>query len=443
MTKRFTVIGGGIAGIFAASYLDAQGYKVTLVERAPELGGLLRSQQLFHDDMFFDLGTHFLQETGNAEIDNILFSEFDAQAFKVSKVGSYNKSLFEGNGFISDQDLSEKKRQLALQTLKEARSEPGDRATTLKEQLIQNFGLPYYQFLFEDSVKKILHCHPEELVPNAHLLFGLSRLVAGTAEETRELKASARLDQALAFHSFNEGVSDRKTLYPRLGGAGAWISFLEEKMIKSGVIIKKDCSILSLETQRGKVVNISTDKGNIETDDLIWTTPVFPLLNLLGVNLANNERPQLLTTLIFHFVIDCRYLTDVFYLQCYNKDMLTFRVTLYNNFSPRADGRFMITVEVLLAKPFATPEELEEKIFKELKDMGVIYQHSVMLNSSCLQLKDSFPVPNPIFIQSTNKQLNLVKSSCSNVKIFGRSGGKKWFMNEVIMDIYQQLGSTG
>lgn len=439
MTKKITVIGGGIAGIFAASYLNTKGYKVTLVEKAPSLGGLLRSQQLFHDDMFFDFGTHFPQETGNTEIDNILFSGFDARSFQISKVGSYKQSLFESNGFISDQDLSEEQRQLALQALKKTRPELGESASTLKEQLIKKFGLPYYQLLLKDSVEKFLHCHPEELVPNAHLLFGLSRLVAGTAEETRELKASARLDQVLAFHSFNEGTSNRKTFYPRLGGAGAWISLLEEKMIKSGVTIKRNCSILSLGTLRGKIVNISTDKGDIETDELIWTAPTFPLLHLLGINVENNQPPHSLTTLIFHFVIDCEYLTDIFYLQCYNKDMLTFRVTLYNNFAPRADGLFMITAEALLAKPVDRPEELETKIFEEIKVMGIISQHSVMLNSACLQLSNSFPVPTPKFIESTNEQLELVQSFCSNAKVFGRGGGKKWFMNEIIMDIYQQL----
>lgn len=443
MTKRYTVIGGGIAGIFAASYLDAQGYKVTLIEKAPELGGLLRSQQLFHDDMFFDFGTHFPQETGSTEVDKILFSGFEAQAFQVSKVGSYKNSLFESNGFISDRDLSEEQRQLALQALMEARAESGDLASTLQEQLIQNFGQPYYKFLFEDSVEKFLHCHPEELVPNTHLLFGLSRLVAGTAEETRELKASARLDQVLAFHSFNEGVSSRKTFYPCLGGAGAWIAFLEDKMMKSGVSIKKECTILSLKTQQGKVVSISTDKGDIETDELIWTVPIFPLLHLLGINVDKSEPPQLLTTLIFHFVIDSEYLTDIFYLQCYNKDMLTFRVTLYNNFALRADGRFMLTVEVLLAEPVDSPEKLEEKIFEELKTMGIISQHSVMLNSACLQLRNTFPVLTPKLVKSNNEQFELVQSSCSNAKVFGKGGGKKWFMNEIIMDVYQQLRGVG
>lgn len=443
MTKKYTIIGGGIAGIFAASYLSAKGCKVTMVERAPELGGLLRSQQLFHNDMFFDFGTHFPQETGNIEIDKILFSGFNARAFQASKVGSYKNSLFEDNGFISDRDLSEEQRQLALQDLIEERSKPGSHVGTLQNQLIQNFGQSYYHILFKDSVEKLLHCHPKELVPNTHLLFGLSRLVVGTAEETRRLKASEKLDQVLAFHSFNEGFSDRKFFYPYSGGAGSWISFLEDKLIKSSVSIIKKCSILSLETQQGKVVNVATNQGDIETDELIWTAPVSPLLSLLNINIDKNEPVQLLTTLIFHFVIDCEYLTDIFYFQCYNKNMLTFRVTLYNNFSPRADSRFMLTAEVLLAEPVNNPEEFKIKIFEELKAMNIIAQHSVMLNSAYLQLKNTFPVHTPTFVESTNKQIELVKSSCCNVKIFGRGSGQKWFMHEIIMDVYQQLKENG
>ena len=43
MSKKYVIVGGGIAGLFSALLLSKQGHKVTVVEKAGEVGGLLRS----------------------------------------------------------------------------------------------------------------------------------------------------------------------------------------------------------------------------------------------------------------------------------------------------------------------------------------------------------------------------------------------------------------
>ncbi|HEX8070457.1 MAG TPA: FAD/NAD(P)-binding protein [Pyrinomonadaceae bacterium] len=43
--REVTVVGAGIAGLLAAYALDRQGYEVTLLERAPRAGGLIRTRR--------------------------------------------------------------------------------------------------------------------------------------------------------------------------------------------------------------------------------------------------------------------------------------------------------------------------------------------------------------------------------------------------------------
>jgi len=43
MMTRVLIVGGGISGLSAAHYLNKAGVRSTLVERAPQLGGVIRT----------------------------------------------------------------------------------------------------------------------------------------------------------------------------------------------------------------------------------------------------------------------------------------------------------------------------------------------------------------------------------------------------------------
>ncbi|MEP7145485.1 MAG: FAD-dependent oxidoreductase, partial [bacterium] len=60
LQRSVTVIGGGIAGLSASVFLTEKGFKVTLLEASPKLGG--RAYSFFDrtKNMFFDNGQHIL-----------------------------------------------------------------------------------------------------------------------------------------------------------------------------------------------------------------------------------------------------------------------------------------------------------------------------------------------------------------------------------------------
>jgi len=80
---RQIVVGGGIAGLLCALLLsERKGLDVTLVERAPSVGGLLG--RLDYDGAgTFDLGMHNMYETGIAGLDGLLHGLLPADDWQI------------------------------------------------------------------------------------------------------------------------------------------------------------------------------------------------------------------------------------------------------------------------------------------------------------------------------------------------------------------------
>ena len=75
MSQTELIVGGGIAGLYAAHRLKRKHPEraVVIVEHAPEVGGLLQSFD-YGEHGRFDLGAHTFYETGNTEIDDFFLS---------------------------------------------------------------------------------------------------------------------------------------------------------------------------------------------------------------------------------------------------------------------------------------------------------------------------------------------------------------------------------
>lgn len=62
MKQNVVIVGGGLAGLAAATYLARAGYDVSLFEQSSEYGGLARTQN--HEGFYFNQGPHALYLTG-------------------------------------------------------------------------------------------------------------------------------------------------------------------------------------------------------------------------------------------------------------------------------------------------------------------------------------------------------------------------------------------
>jgi protoporphyrinogen oxidase len=416
--ENIIIIGGGLAGIFSALMYARKKANVVLVEKDENLGGLLRSQNLF-ESMHFDFGTHFLTQTGIQELDDMLFDKFDLSIFEFLKVGSYYNGLNCNNGFLSDTFIDNRQEYYNDLIATERKN---TNFQNLTEQLKYNFGTQYTEKIIVPIIEKFYSTHPNNLVVDSHKLFGLNRLAIGEPDEISILKKDSFYDQILGYHSYTEGLSEMKSMYPKKNGIGSWIEFLENKLVESGVkIIKKDF-VVGINSKNEIIESVDLNSSRIKCDKLVWTIPLFPMMKILGIE-SDNVLPKRMNSYIFHYVITGSYLTDLYYFQCFDPRYRSFRITLYDNFSSSGSSNSRISVEVMLREKLISSDLfcLKDEIFDELKQMGVI---SITTND---------------FIESSKVQLNKCLNSYKNLSIYGKGSGNTWFMNDVLIQIYNDF----
>ena len=435
MIKKFhVVVGGGIAGICTALFLANRNESVILVEKGNSLGGLMRSTSPFENEFHFDYGTHFIGQTGKEKLDNLLFKNITLSKYNYLKVGSFYENLFEGNGFVTDFHLSNRHVFFNQINIKDE----NQKANNLKDQLVNSFGEGYTHELFDPILKKFFGYTSKKLKIDAHLLFGLQRIITSNKENVNKLKRTNKAyDNVLAYHSYKEGQSKLKALYPKKGGVGEWVKSLVIELQSMNVEIILNASVKKLDYNGNIIKMININEQEFKIDNLYWTAPsafIYPLFNLKQKNFL----PRLKSYLA-HFVIDKDYLTPLYYFQCFDPKFSTFRVTLYDNFSsPCHPKKRRLTVEALLKNDEEVDTGFNQKLFQELIQMKVIPNGTKLLHETKLIVSNSFPIPKNDFFQKKSPEDKLIKQF-NNLNFFGKAYSKKWFMSEVIHEIYDKI----
>ena len=101
MAKKIIVIGSGFGGLAASLRLRAKGYKVTLVEKHPDLGG--RARVFKKGDFTYDGGPTVITAP-------YLFEELFDLFNKKDKVKNRKKCIALSGKFINDPPLGREKR---------------------------------------------------------------------------------------------------------------------------------------------------------------------------------------------------------------------------------------------------------------------------------------------------------------------------------------------
>ena len=438
--KNICVVGGGIAGLFAARVLAEKNYQVKVLEGAAEPGGLLRS---FHGPhgQDFDYGTHVMRETGHSEVDALMFSHLSDEwrSFEILKTGSvaggqlYKHSAFINGNSLSPEDLTKAESEFLNGTPVKKELD------SAKDYVYQSYGPTYSEKLFLPALAKFYGVPTEELHKNALRQFGMTRMVGFTSEKTHELKKDSWGDERLAFHSFEEGSAGLNNFYPRTGGIGRFITELRADLESRGVEVLCNQKIESVQVKDGKVSSLQVGGQSFDLDHLVWTLPV-PFLHKMAGQSSPAKELKFRDVGLFYFTFEEPLTTDLYYIMNFDPDLHSFRITFYQNLKANNEKHFSCCVEVLGSG--ADIEKLSSsEVLEELKGLGLVKSEVLPVEEQKMTFPKGFPIMTKDFAKSSREGYDEAMKLYSNVSLVGRSAGKVFFTNDVLIDTYELLNS--
>jgi protoporphyrinogen oxidase len=437
---NYIVVGGGVAGLVSAIILKTENANINvfLIESESECGGLLRS---IRDDSkyVFDYGAHVLSDTGNTDLDGLLYSNLNDEEwhkFKGLKPGNYfNNELYESSQMIPIHRLSVDDYKEALYQLLTNLDSDESESNKFIKYSISKYGCFITNKIFSPILEKLLGCNADKLHKDVLRLFGYSRVILGEDNMMKQLKKSPRLDDIIAYASHQDGVSELYNYYPKNGvGIGEWVKSLVKNAENIGVNILTGSAVTSIDMNGSSISSINVNDKTIECKHIIWSAPLYPLINNLSINYEVKYRPSFRKMMLYHFVFDAKFLTENHYIYCNDVNMKSFRITLYSNLDsdyPHA----RCTVEVFSD----TDENNFEDICLELIKMNIVSSSAKILYKSSTFIGNGFPVYTSEFVDEFDRQQNFVLSNVNNITLVGKGSSGKFFMNEVLLDVYKKL----
>ncbi|MFN4111985.1 MAG: oleate hydratase, partial [Ignavibacteria bacterium] len=254
--KRVIVIGGGIAGISAASYLDRNNFEITLIESSPQLGGRVKS---FYDDYFksyLDNGQHLLIRGYECTLDlirkfkandnfifqkefNIHFRDRINQEWYL-KISTPITTLF---NFLKFKNLNFRERISLLKFFLQLRN--ADNITTDLTVL--------------DFLRK---CNQDQKVIN-----NFWKLIVESALNTPIEKSSAKVFLFVLKKMFVENKSNSCLVIPQKSLYESLIIPAENYLTERGVSIIKSCGIERITINNDYITEIVDRSGKIYKED--------------------------------------------------------------------------------------------------------------------------------------------------------------------------------
>jgi protoporphyrinogen oxidase len=387
------VVGGGIPGVLQALLLAQAGYRVTIVERAAELGGLYSSAASPYG--LLDRGIHLFYETGIDAIDRLVRAQLAPEEWIVLSdqrkdvAGNYFRGkLNEGSIFADARSLDPDDYHRALgeffARLPDRAPQFGE-CENLADYFVRRFGHALYAKVCGPVASKVWKRDPALLSPWAARTVHMTRLVMLDNARSLALKRIPALDSLIAYPDQlglpEEMLSNRlKAIYPRKFGTSAVVVALARALELAGVTIELRTEVIAMDKGAGQVrqIGIRGPAGGdrkIDADVLVWTTPVEPLAQLIGSATSRLPDRPITTHNVVLFLAGPPSMGELYYFYCFDPQFATFRVANFAAFCPAAAGShgWPVSVEMHFeADRVPAPEALEELATSEALEMGVL-----------------------------------------------------------------------
>jgi protoporphyrinogen oxidase len=232
------------------------------------LGGFLKSTTVNGNS--FDLGPHYIRETGEKKIDKILFKKIKKDWININFLKSGNffkKKIIENNQFININEIKEYDK--SLEELQK-KSYEKKKLKNEYDRCVNTFGKIITKKVIEPIMFKYTGLTLNKLPQELSTKFGLGRVIINNKRLTFKLKKQKKFDDCIAFETHKEGVSNQKNYYPKNGCIDQFTKYFLKKGVK--VILNDTINKITIQKKSIKKIALSTGK-TIKTDKIFWTIP--------------------------------------------------------------------------------------------------------------------------------------------------------------------------
>ncbi|MEX0955333.1 MAG: NAD(P)-binding protein [Rhizobiaceae bacterium] len=352
--KQWVVCGGGMRGIAAAALLRNSGHSVVLIERQPELGGLLCSPEW--GGLYVDKGCHLL-DFAHSRSGKLYEAILGTDMHPIHRTYASINSGFRSND-IALPDMShfaEDLRRRAIDELKRAVADDavaGSKAS-LTDFFLRHFGSTAGSYAAA-SARKMTGIEPDLL---DHDAFGslplLQRIRYGPDIEMLELKKDSRIDERAAAASVapprqNDAGFPHRNQYPSKMGMRGFCIAARQYLESIGVELRLGASIAGINRKANRVTIDLDDGSAVQTERVYWSGPAASYFATVGEQDPATSQGIPASLLIYAFRVPPAAVTDITYIHDYRPETNVFRFSTAGLYGRQtgADGLTYILAEV-------------------------------------------------------------------------------------------------
>lgn len=389
------IVGGGLASLMTALFLRVHGEsgEILVVERALEVGGLLRAQDGGKWGKF-DHGMHTFTSALIPEMDQLVFDMLPDHEWTWLKNETRDISgvTFEGSlqkkcHYVDLRLLEPGLRRRCVADFFENldRPAPAGEPRDMQEYATRRFGGVIAREIISPILEKLYGRPAAEIDPVVARLLPLDRVAMFSESTFDGLIESPLLRERIAYPEQRRlplrFASGRYSAYPKAFGAYRLVDAIVERLRAENVQILTGTDIAELACGQGRIARLALRSKDevrevVDPKNVYWTAGAQGLARSLGLASATLSFEAPKTAAIMNILIDHPpRMDDLYYFWGFDRRTQCFRVTNFSAYSPGAPrmGGYPLAAEFFLHEEQPKDDgSLLELMLREMRAYGVI-----------------------------------------------------------------------
>lgn len=407
--RKVVILGAGPSGLASADFYLQKGYKVTIIEKTSETGGLARSIDFLGNK--YDLGPH------------TFYSNYSSQT----------KEFY--NRFIGEENYYKIRPSKIIQISDDVLFYSPLRINCAIKMKNLSFFSSYIFYkllaLFSFSTKTHIDKHGYWLKkkifqPYCKKYFNLSH----------ELVSA---DFAALLYDSTNNHGDDSVYIPKIGYMGKLWENVSQYLLENGVNFQFNQTVTAIKVCDSKITQVVTQNGIIEDIDVVVSTIPLQLIHQLVFPSSNSKFHLNYRASIIVFLEITALNTNALYLTNYDLENIIGRITFCTNW--RTDNSPVIAVEIWCDPNDEIYNKKDSEITNTLVQVLLTIPVIKLDNdpkSRVIKIPKAYPVLEKgyeIQVNNINNDLNTI----SNLKLIGRHGQFKWDgIDDIINTAYNE-----